>query len=58
MFFEISLGDFALDLCENMTVNTYFFLCVSIIIVEVVYLLDQMQASPKKYLLNDCFTDV
>ena len=26
MFFEISLGDFALDLCENMTVNTYFFL--------------------------------
>ena len=26
MFFEISLGDFALDSCENMTVNTYFFL--------------------------------
>ena len=26
MVFEISLGDFALDSCENMTVITYFFL--------------------------------
>ena len=26
MFFETSLGDFALYSCENMTINTYFFL--------------------------------